>query len=284
MGIVHNGGWAVMRIVLVQVASPATEPVPARRERVAGILEGARGADLVVLPELWAPGYFAFDAYPGLAEPLDGDTVTAAREWARDLGCHLHLGSFLERTDTGALHNTAVLIGPDGDLLHRYRKIHVFGYRSREQELLVPGHEIDVVRTPLGTIGATTCYDLRFPELWRLLVDAGADTVITPAAWPAARRDHWRLFTSCRAVEQQVLLIACNAAGRQGADVELAGHSRVVDPWGTVLVEAGADESVTAVDVDVDLVAQVRAEFPVLADRRITSGALPSLSIEGVTV
>jgi predicted amidohydrolase len=258
-----------MRIALVQLESSPVEPVRARRERLAGILADVRDADLVVLPELWAAAYFAFDSYADHAEPLHGDTVTAAREWARALGCHVHIGSFVERAPDGRLHNTAVLIDSAGEIAHVYRKMHVFGYRSRESELLTAGDEAPVARTALGAFAATTCYDLRFPELWRLLVDGGARTVVTPAAWPAARANHWQLFTSCRAAEQQVLLIACNATGTQHGGVELAGHSRVVDPWGEVIGEAGVDECVLRVDVDPGIVDRARAVFPVLADRRI---------------
>ena len=267
-GGIYNGEFSV-KIAMVQVASPVTESMSARRERVGQMLADTRAADLVVLPELWAPGYFSFDAYPALAEPLDGETVTAGQEWARDLKCFLHLGTVLERSADGRMHNTAVLIDPSGVVIHAYRKVHVFGYESREAELLTPGTSVDVVDTALGQIGSTTCYDLRFPELWRLLIDAGAKTVVTPAAWPAARVEHWRLLTTCRAVEEQVVLIACNAVGVQAGDVELAGHSRVVDPWGEVLAEAGTDESVTLVDVDLSIVDRVRSEFPVLLDRRI---------------
>ncbi|WP_242908093.1 carbon-nitrogen family hydrolase [Actinomadura terrae] len=255
------------RVALVQVASPASEPPAWRRERVGRMVADARGADLVLLPELWTPGYFAFDRYAELAEPLDGDTVTAGRQWARDLGCFLHLGSVLERTPEGRLHNTAVLIDPSGAVVHTYRKIHVFGYRSREAELLAPGDTVGTAPSPLGALGATTCYDLRFPEIWRALVDAGAETVAVPAAWPARRRAHWRLFTSARAVEQQLLVLACNAVGAQG-DVTLGGASRVVDPWGTVLAEAGDAEEILYCDVDPDVVARTREEFPVLRDRR----------------
>ena len=168
-----------------------------------------------------------------------------------------------------------MLLNPAGEIIHLYRKIHVFGYRSREAELVTAGTDLTVTPTPLGRLGATTCYDLRFPELWRQLVDGGAELVVTPAAWPAARREHWRLFTTVRAVEQQILLVACNAVGEQGGrdgsdgPVTLAGHSRVVDPWGEVLGEAGEDEGVTIVPVDPAVVGRVRAEFPVLADRRL---------------
>jgi predicted amidohydrolase len=292
-------------VALVQVASPRSESVPARRARVdalvrAGVSE-ARGVELVVLPELWAAGYFSFDEYPRRAESLAGPTVRLAQAWARDLDCHVHLGSLLERTADGRLFNTAVLLGPDGDVLHTYRKIHVFGYRSREAELLTSGTTIDVADTPWGRLSATTCYDLRFPELWRRLVDAGARIVVTPAAWPAARLAHWRLFTSVRAVEEQIILIACNAVGEQGGEprtgagtgagtaaaaeteagtaaeaVRLGGHSRVVDPWGRVLAEAGDDEGVTLVEIDPEEVARVRAEFPVLADRRLGIATPPA--------
>ena len=111
-----------MKIAMVQVASPVTESVPDRRERVGQMVADAAGADLVVLPELWAPGYFSFDSYPELAEPIDGDTVSAAREWARSLNCFLHLGTFLERTPDGGIHNTAVLIEPSGSVIHTYQK------------------------------------------------------------------------------------------------------------------------------------------------------------------
>ncbi|WP_243716874.1 carbon-nitrogen family hydrolase [Actinomadura darangshiensis] len=246
---------------MVQVDSSG-ESVPERRARVGELVRGLGGADLVVLPELWAVGYFAFDAYAEGAEPFEGPSVSDARSWARELGAWVHLGSFVEM-DAGRLFNTAVLLSPEGEVAHVYRKIHVFGYRSREAELLTPGDELPVADTSFGRVAATTCYDLRFPELWRGLVDGGAQIAIVPAAWPAARREHWRLFTSCRAVEEQVLLIGCNAAG-----AELGGHSRVVDPWGAVLAEAGTEAGVTWCDVDPAVVERARAEFPVLADRR----------------
>lgn len=257
-----------MKVALVQVASPPDETPEQRRTRVGRMVADARGADLVVLPELWAAGYFAFDAYPERAEPLVGPTVATGREWARELGAHVHVGSLIERDAQGRLYNAAVLLRPDGEIAHVYRKVHVFGYASREAELLTPGEQLDVCSTAWGTIGATTCYDLRFPELWRGLVDRGAETVVVPAAWPAARTEHWKLFTACRAVEEQLLVIACNAVGVQDGGVELGGHSRVVDPWGTVLAEAGTDEGITWCEVDPAVVRQVRTEFPVLADRR----------------
>lgn len=262
-----------MRIALVQVASPPQEPLHERIERVGEMVRGAAGADLVVLPELWSVGYFAFDRYAAAAESAgDGPTIAAGRAWARELGAHVVAGSVVERSPAG-LHNTAVVLGPDGSVVHRYRKVHVFGHGSREAALLTPGDDAGVFDAPWGVTGTTTCYDLRFAELWRALVDRGARGVVVPAAWPAARLEHWRLFTTVRAVEQQVLVVACNAVGTQAGDVRLAGHSRVVDPWGEVLVEAGDREEVVTCEVDPGVVDAVRARFPVLADRRIGAPA-----------
>jgi predicted amidohydrolase len=257
-----------VRVALVQVASPEREPVRQRLGRIADMCTTARGADLIVLPELWPAGYFAFEAYADSAEPLDGDTVSAARDWARDLQCHLHLGSFVEGAEDGRLYNTAVLLNPRGEITFAYRKIHLFGVGSREPELLTPGRDVVTVPTGRGTVGAAICYDLRFPELWRALVDEGAIAAIVPAAWPAGRLEHWRMFTTCRAVEEQIVVIACNAVGTQSG-VLLGGHSRVVSPSGDVLVEASSDEGVTVVEVDLSVVDTVRRDHPALENRQL---------------
>ena len=254
------------RVALVQVASPDDESRAERIARVEAILRRHAGVDLFVLPELWSAGYFAFDRYAELAETLDGPTVEMARRVARDLGASVHLGSIIERGEGGALHNTAVLVGADGRVAQTYRKIHVFGYRSLESQLLTPGTSLDVTPSGLGALASTTCYDLRFPGLWQELSDRGAETVVVPAAWPAVRREHWCLLTQARAVEHQVWVLACNACGSQG-DVQLGGFSRVVDPSGRVVAECGDGEEVLVVDVDPGRVAEVRAEFPVIADR-----------------
>jgi predicted amidohydrolase len=255
-----------VKIALVQIASTDRESVAERRERVAGLIRSAASADLIVLPELWAVGYFAFDNYARDAEPIHGPTISRLSVLARETASFVHVGSFVERRRDGALRNTAALLDPTGAVVHSYSKIHVFGYESKEAQLLQAGDRVSVARTPFGMVAGTTCYDLRFPELWRSLIDVGAQIVIVPAAWPAARLEHWRLFTSVRAVEEQVLLVACNATGTQ-TGVELAGHSRVVDPWGTVLAEASTAEEIIWCETDPAIVPAVRERFPVLADR-----------------
>ncbi|MEE6272659.1 carbon-nitrogen family hydrolase [Georgenia sp. MJ206] len=262
-----------MRVGLVQVASPDGEDPDARRRRVAEMIRSAPPCDLYVLPELWAAGYFSFEQYTERAESLDGPTVSLLAEVARERRAHIHVGSVLEDVPGGRLRNTAVLLDPDGHVVSTYSKIHVFGYRSAEATLLEPGESLATVETPLGRLASTTCYDLRFPGLWQRLSDLGAETTVVPAAWPRERLEHWRLFVSVRAVEHQMFVIACNAVGEQHGTV-LGGHSRVVDPWGTVLLELGEDEEVGVCEIDPGQVAAVRREFPVLGDRLPSYDAL----------
>lgn len=259
-----------MDIACIQLSVPDDEPRDARLDRVLGLIDRAADADLVVLPELWPTGYFAFDRYEDESEPMSGPTITALRQRAADHRIHLMAGSFVENRQ-GDLANCAVTIGPDGEVIHTYRKVHLFGYESQESQLLTPGTGATAVETPLGALATTTCYDLRFPELYRLLVDAGAKIIVVPAAWPLARLHHWRLFVQARAVEDQVLLVACNGAGVQSG-VALGGHSMVVDAWGEILAEAGEDEEILRVTVDVGAIERVRTEFPVLEHRRIPIG------------
>jgi predicted amidohydrolase len=259
-----------MQIALLQIASPDAESVADRLARVDRTVRAERaltGADVLVLPEMWTAGYFSFDEYAARAEPFAGPTLTAARGWARDLGLTVHLGSFVEVDGGGDLHNTSVVVNPDGTVGNVYRKVHLFGYGSRESQLLTPGEAIGTSDVHGVPTGITTCYDLRFPELFRSLVDHGAEMAAVCAAWPEARLAHWRLFTAVRAVEQQMYVVAVNAVGEQ-AGVVLGGHSRVVDPTGQVVLEARQDEGFTYADIDPSLPRRVRSEFPALADRR----------------
>jgi predicted amidohydrolase len=161
-----------------------------------------------------------------------------------------------------------VLLAPDGSVDATYRKIHLFGFSEGEATQLTAGTDLVVHDGRLGTLGLATCYDLRFPELFRGLVDRSVVAVSLVASWPERRIAHWRLLAQARAVEDQVYVLACNAVGTH-AGVTMGGHSMVVDPWGEVLAEAGTDEQVLTVDVDLSSVAGIRERFPVLGDRRI---------------
>jgi predicted amidohydrolase len=256
----------LVRVSLIQIAVGDAEPVEARRTRVARLVREQQGSDLVVLPELWHVGAFAFDSFGTHAETLDGPTAEAMAEAARDARVWLHAGSIAERDPSGALFNTSLVLSPEGELVRTYRKIHRFGFDKGEAVLMSAGTELVTVPLPETTLGLATCYDLRFPELFRSLVDAGAQTLVVPAGWPERRLAHWTLLARARAVEDQSYVLACGTAGTH-AGVPQAGHSLVVDPWGEVLAEAGHREEVLTVDLDMGRVGRTREEFPALKDR-----------------
>ncbi|MEW2615899.1 carbon-nitrogen family hydrolase [Streptomyces sp. NPDC047880] len=257
-----------MRASVIQIAVNEDESVEARRRRVAALVREQAGADLVVLPELWTTGAFAYEEFGREAEPLDGPTYEAMAKAASDAGVWLHAGSVPERDPDGPLYNTSLVFSPSGDLAAAYRKIHRFGFDQGEAVLMGAGSELVTVRLPETTLGLSTCYDLRFPELFRGLVDAGAETLVVSAGWPERRRAHWTLLAQARAVENQSFLVACATAGTH-AGVPQAGHSIVVDPWGEVLGQAGAGEEVLTVEFDPGKVAATREQFPALKDRML---------------
>lgn len=257
-----------MHTALIQLRVDPDEPVAARRERAASLVRDQAGADLVVLPELWPVGAFDFPRFEAEAEPAaDGPTARAMSAAAREAGVWLHAGSVVERAPGGELFNTSLVFSPDGALAATYRKIHRFGFDRGEATLMSAGTEPVTVDHPAGRLGLATCYDLRFPELFRRLVDAGAGAFVVPAGWPDARAAHWSLFARARAVEDQAYVLACGTAGTH-AGVPQAGRSVIVDPWGEVLAEAvDAEEQVVAADIDPAAVDKIRESFPALKDR-----------------
>ncbi|MFD0359725.1 carbon-nitrogen family hydrolase [Streptomyces sp. NPDC127110] len=257
-----------MRASLIQIAVNDGESVTSRRQRAAELVREQGGSDLVVLPELWTVGAFAYERFETEAEPLDGPTFEVMSKAASDAGVWLHAGSVVERAGDGSLYNTALVLSPSGELAATYRKIHRFGFDQGEAVLMSAGDSLTTVVLPEQTLGLATCYDLRFPELFRGLVDAGATTMVVSAGWPARRREHWTLLNRARAVEDQSYVLACATAGTH-AGVEQAGHSLVVDPWGEVLAEAGPGEAVLTVDLDPAKVAETRDQFPALKDRTL---------------
>ena len=257
-----------MRASLIQFRVDDDESVDSRRRRAASLVRDQAGVDLVVLPELWTTGAFAYERFETEAEPLRGPTYEAMAKAASDAGVWLHAGSIPERSGSGDghLYNTSLVFSPSGEMAAAYRKIHRFGFDKGEAVLMGAGTELVTVRLPETTVGVATCYDLRFPELFRGLVDAGAETLVVSAGWPERRRAHWTLLAQARAVENQAFVLACGTAGTH-AGVPQAGHSIVVDPWGEVLAEAGAGEEILTVEFDPAKVATTREQFPALKDR-----------------
>jgi len=246
---------------------------------VAAIADAAAdGVDLVALPELFAVGYFSFDLYDRTAEGLDGPTLATLADAAADHDVGVLAGSIVEdlaaSRETGietpadeGLANSAVFLDRDGDRRAVYRKHHLFGYGSAEQELLTPGDRVPTVEFADHVVGMTTCYDLRFPSLYRDLVDSGATCVLVPSAWPYPRVEHWNLLPRARAVENLLYVGAVNGVGTFD-DAELLGRSAVYDPWGTTLASAGDEATTVTAHLDRNRVDEVRAEFPALDDQR----------------
>lgn len=261
---------STLRVSVVQLSYGDEEPMDERVDRVAGIVRDQADVDLVVLPELWAPGGFSYRDWPERAQPVDGAIGRAMSEAARDAGVVLHAGSIVEQQGD-KLFNTSLVYDADGSLLAAYRKIHRFGFGAGEPVLMEPGEEVVVLDLPGGEgarAGLSTCYDLRFPELYRRQVDEGATVFLVPAAWPAARVRHWTLLAHARAVENQCVVVACNTAGTH-AGTPMGGHSQVISAQGEALAMAGVGEEVLNVEVDLDAVTAWREQFPVLRDRRL---------------
>lgn len=175
-----------MRVHVLQLAYGDDEPLAARVSRVADLVRAQAGADLVVLPELWPNGGFAYDTWDADAQALDGHVVTALRAATADLGAVVHMGSFVERDEAGRLFNTSVLLGPDGTLRAVYRKLHLW---DGEKLLFAPGADAPpVVDTRVGRVAVVICYDLEFPELTRAVALAGAQLLAVPTNWPLVPR------------------------------------------------------------------------------------------------
>jgi predicted amidohydrolase len=255
-----------MRIAAIQLRIDDSVP----EARLAVVLdaigaEAKRGADLVLLPEMWYPGYFGFDVYGQVAESLDGPLMQQLGQAAAAAGVHLLGGSVVESAPEG-LFNTSVLFDRTGQLVATYRKMHLFPYGSKEHELLVGGSEVVVSEIEGVAVGLTTCYDLRFPELYRAMVDKGAELFLVVAGWPVPRLDAWRTLGRSRAIENQAGIVACNSSGRQDGATYL-GVSYAFDAWGTSLGELDDREGVLRVEIDPASIRAARDDFPALKSR-----------------
>lgn len=232
------------------------------------------GARFVATPE--ASNYLGpHDEKVRRAEPLDGPTVRRHADLARDLGVWLLLGSYNERGDDTRCYNTSVLLGPDGAVVASYRKVHLFdvdlpGVKFLESATTMRGDRPVVADTVLGPLGMSICYDLRFPEHYRRLVDQGATMLAVPSAFTATTgKDHWEALLRARAIECQAYVIAPGQVGHHD-DKGLRhshGHSMIVDPWGLVVARCSDGPGIALAEIDLDRVAAVRRSMPCASHR-----------------
>lgn len=267
----------LMERTLLKLACVQLLPKAAKRDTYAHIREligtVPNGTDLVVLPEMWN-GPYDSKRFPDFAEPEGGPSMQFLSALAKEKRVYLCGGSIAER-DGDRVYNTAYVFDPDGRCVAKHRKMHLFdidvtgGQRFFESDTLSPGDSPTVFDTPFGKIGVCICYDLRFPELIRLTVDAGAKILLVPAAFNMTTGPaHWELLFRCRAVDNQIFTVGAAPARDGTASYRSWGHSIVCSPWGDVLAEADETECVLSAGLDLGLVDRVRGELPVLRHRR----------------
>ena len=264
-----------MRVAAVQLnstADPASNLAVADRLTRAAAADGAR---LIVLPEKWT-AIGSDEQLRAAAQTLQGPAMHWARATARELSVDLVAGSIVERVaHRQKLANTSVHVDPQGEVKAVYRKVHMFdvdvGGRSyRESDVEEPGEEIVLSQTADGVqLGLSICYDLRFPELYRILAVRGARVLALPAAFTlATTRDHWETLVRARAIENQAFVVAANQVGAHPGGSRSGGRSMIVDPWGVVLAQAPDGECHIVAELDLQRQREIRAQLPALANRR----------------
>ena len=267
----------MVRVALYQAQS-GIDPAANAARLVAAVQEAKEGgAAMLFTPEM--SGLLDRDrvrAGESARDEADDVVLAAVRAAAADAGIWVHLGSLAVKGDGGKLANRGFVIDADGEVRGRYDKIHLFdvdlptGESWRESAMYAAGNEAVIVAdTPVGKLGLTICYDLRFPALFERLSEAGADVIAVPAAFTVPTgKAHWQVLMRARAIEAALFVIAAAQAGQHEDGRETYGHSMVVDPWGEVLTEMDGEPGLALVDIDLDRVAEVRRRIPVLEHRR----------------
>jgi len=270
-----------MRVALVQINSRHDKEANIRRaeeliDEAATPAGGYPGARVVALPE-YVNYLGARSGHEDAAETIPGPITERFGAKAKQHGIYLLGGSFHERTGTpDKYYNTSVLFDPNGEIIAKYRKIHLFdidltgNVSANESETILPGDEIVTAEIDGHTVGLTICYDLRFPELYRLLALRGAEILFVPAAFTMfTGKDHWHTLLKARAIENQAFVVAPGQTGaHEPNDSRCYGHSLVVDPWGTVLADSPDKEGVVTAELDFEYLAKLRKQLPSLANRQ----------------
>lgn len=247
-------------------------------EKMLGFLDlaGARGSDLVVLPEVWTGlGYSSEKAYAEIAEPIPGPTTALLAEKARKYGMYV-VGSMYEASGN-LFYNSSPLIDPEGRILGKYWKTHLFDAPNRpdikggirESDKVCAGSELPVFATAHGGVGVSVCSDLRFPEVYRELALKGAEVIVCASAFLSPRYDHWEFFLRARATENQCWVVASGQYGVEPkSGIAFVGRSMIVDPWGTIVATASDEEGVVTATIDLGFAEEVKRRYPLMDQRR----------------
>lgn len=227
-------------------------------------LAARRGANLVVLPELWSSGY-DLERSQMHARTSQEKVLPALTHLARQHSLYI-LGSVLRANARQEVFNSAVLLDPGAGPARVYRKIHLFG-PMLENQFLTRGRTTPIFHLPFGKVALAICYDLRFPELFRKYALKGTQLVILCAQWPAARLEHWRTLVRARAIENQFFVVACNRVGTS-QETRFGGYSMIVDPWGNILREGTGEAALLMADIDFGAVNESRSRISSLSDRQ----------------
>ena len=264
-----------IRVACVQMTSRANKPANLETAERLVAQAAASGADLVVLPEKWNAIGNAQELHAAAESLEGGESVEAMAEWSRRHGVTLVGGSITERREgREKLSNTSLVFDPEGQIVATYRKIHLFdvevgGVVYRESEAEEPGEEPVVVPVEDWGLGLSVCYDIRFPELYRILALEGAELVTVPAHFTTPTgKDHWHVLLRARAIENQLYVAAAAQVGETLPGKPAYGRSLIADPWGTVLAQAPDEESVIAAELDRVRLLDIRAKLPSLKNRQ----------------
>lgn len=257
-----------MKASLIQLEIKETEAHEDLIERVFGLIDGCRGSDIIVLPELWHIGILSYRTIWNFAEEKDGPLMRRISEKAKELGAFIHCGSFVHK-EGDKIYNTSLLFDRKGTDVAEYRKIHLFSCYGREADSFTHGTKPVVVDTEFGKLGLAICYDIRFPELFRMMtLGMGAEIFVVPAAWPYPRSEAFKILNKVRAMENSAYLLSCNLVGPY-KHLTMVGESGIIDPWGEMVTEAIQEEGGVGGEISADTVRRTRREFPVFDDVRL---------------
>lgn len=265
----------IFKVASLQMAHSDAQSKADRIAHAEEMIDKVANVDLILLSETWNVGWFSFDEYNALSEPIDGETISRIAAKAKEVNSYILAGSIIEKDKDGHLYNTSVLLDPNGKRIATYRKMHLVGFtvsgtimgEGGEKAILKPGKEIVVAKTDLGVLGLSICYDIRFPELFRkMAVHHGVEVFLHPSGWPITKVDNYQALIKARANENMCWMVTCVGAGVNRGNL-YQGYSAVVDPDGNVLsCGPRAAEAIVLGEVDTSRVYQLRKAITVFDD------------------